>query len=107
MEKPNLDYVKTLAGGESSFEARLINIIRTELPEEISVYNRHLDEGQLDLAAQSVHKLKHKISILGMTKAYELTVTYEEELKIGNSGKADRFREVLDSMSRFINDLNL
>jgi hypothetical protein len=32
-------------------------------------------------AAQSVHKLKHKISILGLEKSYYIVEEYESDLK--------------------------
>ena len=107
MEQPNLDYIRTLSGGETSFEKQLIGIIQKELPDEISLYNDHMDSGDLASAAQSVHKLKHKISILGMTQAYELAIAYENALNEGLTDQSDTFDQVLEQMSRFINELSI
>ncbi|MCW5518596.1 Hpt domain-containing protein [Aureitalea sp. L0-47] len=85
----------------------MIRIIKTELPKEIDTYESQLKEGDFLSAAQSVHKLKHKISILGMTWAYDLAVKYEEDLKKSQTRLEQSFKDVLQLMSRFVNELNL
>jgi hypothetical protein len=46
--------------------------------------------------------LKHKISILGLEKSYQIAIDYENQLKEGNSVLKDAFEEILAEMMRFI-----
>lgn len=104
-EKPNMDYIRTISGGELEFEKKLINIIKTEFPSEWNNYNTHINKGQLKLAAEDVHKLKHKISILGLKESYEIAVQFEFNLLEGHlEGQLD-FEEILQAIAHYINIL--
>ena len=61
METPNLNYIYNMSGGDVAFEQKMISIIKAELPKEIAQFYEAIDDGQLRLAAQCVHKIKHKI----------------------------------------------
>jgi hypothetical protein len=71
MEQPNLSYINRLSGDNLRFKNKIIGISK-ELPDEIAVYEEEFKSGNYLEAAQSVHKLKHKISILGLDKSYYL-----------------------------------
>lgn len=103
MEKPNLSYIKQISGGDESFEKEFITIIKKELPSEIETYHNNIKNQNLQDAAENVHKLKHKISILGYVKGYEFAITYEENLKKGSLEGASKFDELLNDMTQFIN----
>jgi HPt (histidine-containing phosphotransfer) domain-containing protein len=75
------------------------------LPEEIKQYRKHLIEEKYLLAADDVHKLKHKISILGLELSYQLATNYEEELRNNNPFNNGNFEKVLVAMAKFINEL--
>lgn len=105
MEKPNLNYIKQLAGDNSEFKAKMIAILKSELPEEILIYEDQIQQKNLSEAAQSVHKLKHKISILGLEKSYYLAETYEENLKNGNVSFQEEFETILEVMLNFVQTL--
>ena len=102
MTKPNLDKIKEIAGGTASFEQEMISIIKEELPAELEQYQFHLEQNNFKQTAESVHKLKHKISILGLEKSYELAVKYEHNL-IENSkeGKED-FESILQNITDYL-----
>ncbi|PZW37952.1 Hpt domain-containing protein [Mesonia algae] len=104
-ESPTLTYINQLAGENLYFKSKLINVLKKELPEEIKQYRKHLNEGKYQLAADDVHKLKHKISILGLELSYQLTTDYEEELRNNNSFNNGNFEKVLVTMTKFINEL--
>ena len=53
-------------------------------------------------AASNVHKLKHKISILGLEESYRFAEIYEEELRENDPKKHKSFNEILQNMSDFI-----
>lgn len=102
-EQPNLTYLKELSGGDEEFERKLLNVLKVELPQEIRSYKLELKQGNLIAAADLVHKLKHKISILGLEKSYQIAVDYEEELKLEKIDSMENFEKVLETMVSFIN----
>lgn len=105
MEQPNLNYIDELSGGDLEFKNKIIRVIKKELPEEIEVYVEELKNENYLLAAQSVHKLKHKISILGLEKSYYIAEEFEKNLK-NNSTKLDTdFKNILKSMQKYVNHL--
>jgi HPt (histidine-containing phosphotransfer) domain-containing protein len=50
-----------------------------------------------------VHKLKNKISMLGLESSYLIAQEYEESLKQNKTSKKESFEEVLTLMTDFIN----
>ena len=101
-EKPNLNYLKEISGGDLEFEEKLLIIVKKELPEEINTYKKFLNENNFKQAAELVHKIKHKISILGLEKSYQVAIDYEEDLKQDNLNLKLEFEEILNSMICFI-----
>ncbi|EDP71249.1 hypothetical protein FBALC1_02157 [Flavobacteriales bacterium ALC-1] len=94
-----------MSGGDKAFEKKLIDIIKKEFPEEKQVYFDNIAAENFKEAAENVHKLKHKISILGLVKSYEIAVDYEHNL-LENSieGKAD-FESILQLITDFLKSL--
>lgn len=105
METPNLSYIETLAAGDSSFKTQLISIVKAELPLEIEEYKTNIESENWKNTAENVHKLKHKISILGLEKAYYLAIDYEEQLLEGKVQLKEKFEDILLSMSEFVETL--
>lgn len=105
MEQPNLSYINTLSGGDKAFETKLIGIIKQEYPEERDVYFKNFKAKNYKLAAENVHKLKHKINILGLNESYKVAEKYEHNL-IDNitEGKED-FANILQAITNFLNGL--
>lgn len=104
-EQPNLSYINSLAGDDPEFRAALVTTIQRELPEEIAVYRESLSNKDYKAAAAHVHKLKHKVSILGLEKSYYLAENFEEELKNNQTGMAAEFDAVLTTMQSFADSL--
>jgi len=101
-EKPNLNYLNEISGGDVAFERKLLEIVKKELPNEINSYKKFLNENNFKQAAELVHKIKHKISILGLEKSYQVAIDYEEDLKQDNLNLKLEFDEILNSMISFI-----
>lgn len=101
MEQPNLSYINDLAGDDDAFRAKLIAVIKNELPAEIAEYQNNIDSQNYTAAAGNVHKLKHKISVMGMEKSYYLAETFENSLKENNAQQAKEFGELLTAMQDF------
>lgn len=104
MEKPNLTYIQELSGGDTNFEARLKGVIKAEFPIELAEYESNMTLSAFAKAAENVHKIKHKLGILGMEKSYELAIRYEEKLREGSLEHQTEFEEVLSVVIDFIKD---
>lgn len=102
MEIPNLNYIKELAGEDIEFENKFIDIIKKEFPEEVDTYLGHIQTNELLMAAEVVHKLKHKFNILGLEKAYGYAVTHEEDLREGNIKMDMDFRAILNGITKYL-----
>lgn len=105
MEQPNLIYIDQLCGDDNEFKQKMIAIIKKELPLEILAYDKSMESQNYTNAAEHVHKLKHKISILGLEKGYYTTQEYEIDLLNGRIKSANEFENILQSMQRFVNGL--
>ncbi|MDD2675394.1 Hpt domain-containing protein [Flavobacterium petrolei] len=105
MEQPNLTYINDLSGDNLEFRAKLIGILKKELPEEINGYSEQMANTIFVEAAQSVHKLKHKISILGLEKSYYIAEEYEVNLKNNSTSLRADFETILKIMQEFVNRL--
>ncbi|MEL0644076.1 Hpt domain-containing protein [Olleya sp. Ti.3.14] len=105
MEQPNQSYINSLSGGDEAFKQKLIDIIKIEYPEEKQVYFDNFEANNFKLAADNVHKLKHKISILGLEKGYEVAVAYENNLLDGASDLKDQFEAILKSITDYLEEI--
>lgn len=101
-EIPNLTYIVKLSNGNSLFEKTLLEIIKRELPTEIESYRSHLINGDFTETAADVHKINHKIKILGLVRGCKIAEKYRINL-LENSLilKAD-FEGILASLLLFI-----
>jgi len=102
MEQPNLLYIKNLSGGDKAFEDKLISIIKKEYPQEKNIYLKNIKALNLEEAANNVHKLKHKISILGLEKSYEIANNFEIKLKDNCLDGQNNFEIILNTITRFL-----
>ena len=105
MEKPNTSYIDQLSGDNLEFKQKMIDILKRELPEEIEMYQNQMQNSNFLLAADSVHKLKHKVSILGLEKSYYLAETFEENLKNNSTQLQNDFEAILKAMHQFVEAL--
>lgn len=102
LDTPNLSYIKELADGDADFEATLISILKKELPKEKEAFVESIRIKDYQNSAAHVHKIKHKISILGLEKSYDFAIAFEEELKNGNPEKCEAFLNILQNMEEFL-----
>ena len=101
MEEPNLNYINELAGDDNDFRAVLIGVIKNELPTEINEYQDNLAAQNFNAAADNVHKLKHKISVMGMEQSYYLAEKFENNLKERSTQLQAEFGQLLMAMQGF------
>ena len=102
LETPNLNYIVELSGGDKTFEDKFITILKDEFPREKEEYLRVLHEGLYRETALIVHKLKHKLNILGLEKGYGTAVAFEEELLSGGSALSGEFENILDTIEAYL-----
>jgi len=105
MEQPNLSYIHSMSGGDKAFEQKLIGIIKAEFPKEKKVYFDNIAAQNYKLTAENVHKLKHKISILGLEKSYETAVAFENNLIEGHTKLQNEFESILTIMTNYLQQL--
>jgi HPt (histidine-containing phosphotransfer) domain-containing protein len=103
MEQPNLSYIDQLCGEDVAFKQKMIAIIKKELPLETAAYHKSIEGRDYKLAAECVHKLKHKISILGLERGYNIAHEYEDNLVNGTVETEDEFKNILQLMQCFVN----
>jgi len=105
MEQPNQSYINSLSGDDKAFKQKLIDVIKKEFPEEKQVYFDNYNAKNYKLAADNVHKLKHKISILGLEKGYEVAVAYENNLLEGSMDQKDAFEAILTNITKYLEEI--
>jgi HPt (histidine-containing phosphotransfer) domain-containing protein len=105
MEQPNNNYINEISGDNLEFKTKIITILKQELPVEIALYKNQLLNNDFLEAAQSVHKLKHKISILGLEKSYYIAEEFENNLKKNSTLLHSNFEAILKGMQQFVLEL--
>ena len=102
METPNLNYIKELSGGDVEFEESILNVLKKEFPEEYSLFNENFKKKDYKELANNVHKIKHKISILGFKKGLELASRFEKDLKKGDIKLYQNFINILNKIHVYL-----
>ncbi|WP_299158403.1 Hpt domain-containing protein [uncultured Tenacibaculum sp.] len=102
MEQPNLSYIDQLARGDDSVKNTLINVIKEEFPEEKKEYIESLEKKEYKKIEENVHKIKHKISILGLEKSYEEANKFEHNLREDNLEGFENFDKTLQTISEYL-----
>lgn len=106
MEQPNLNYITDMSGGDKEFEAKIIAVLKKELPEEFEEFKNQIEKKNFEESAALVHKIKHKISILGLKKAFEAAAKFESELKNDQDDSGyQSFENVIKFMMDFLSPL--
>ncbi len=108
MEQPNLNYVNNLCGNDMAFKQLIIITLKKELPLEIKEYQNKIQNNNFTATAEIIHKIKHKIIILGMEKSYYLAEEFEINLQKTQAFKNEvkvGFDEVLNKMQDFVDSL--
>jgi HPt (histidine-containing phosphotransfer) domain-containing protein len=102
---PNLDYIDEIAENDTVFKNKLISIIKNEFPIEKDEFLKNITENNFLLASQNVHKLKHKINMLGLKKGSEIAIKFENELLKKNNNLKEEFIEVIKLIENYLNKI--
>lgn len=101
-DQPNMSYVHQLSGGDRDLEKQLFEVVRKELPQEVAAFNREIQTKNFEKAAMDVHKIKHKVMLLGVAEYYYFAEAYEEELRVGINRHEDEFRRLINILQMFV-----
>lgn len=102
METPNLNYIKELSGGDLAFEESILSVLKKEFPDEYLLFKKNFQAKYYEESANNVHKIKHKISILGMTKSLKIASAFENELRKGEIKLNSDFLKILDKIHVYL-----
>jgi HPt (histidine-containing phosphotransfer) domain-containing protein len=105
MEQANSEYIDQLSGDNVEFRKKIIEILKRELPEEVGTYFDQIQNYNYLMAAESVHKLKHKISILGLNKSYYIAEKFEDNLKDNSTELQSDFDAIIKIMQDYVDKL--
>ncbi len=103
--EPNLDYINEISDNDIDFRNKLISIIKREFPLEKEEFLSNFNTNHFALAAQNVHKLKHKINMFGLKKGFETAVNFEKELNHEKIDSSQDFIVVLDLINNYLNKI--
>lgn len=104
-EQPNLNYIEQIAGNDTSYQNKLLAIIKKEFPEEKAQFLLFHNTKQYQKSAEMVHKIKHKINILGLEKSYIVAHNFETQLKDNDTQLYAQFLLILKRIETYLNDL--
>mmetsp|Transcript_32020 Transcript_32020/g.37335 ORF Transcript_32020/g.37335 Transcript_32020/m.37335 type:complete len:105 (+) Transcript_32020:520-834(+) len=104
MEQPNLSLIKEISGNDLAFENSILEIIKKEFPVEVSLFIKNFQEKKFIEASNNVHKIKHKISLLGLEKGLETASAYEMALKEGDTKLHNIFLEIIDKIHVYLSE---
>lgn len=101
-EIANEKVLDQISDGDKAFKNQLIEIIKSEFPNEKKEYIENLNQKDYEKSADLVHKIKHKISILGLKEGYEIAVKHENLLRENNLKLCEVFLETLHKIDVFL-----
>jgi hypothetical protein len=102
MEQPNLVFIKEIVGDDEAFKESLLEIIKIEFPEEVKLFTENFSNKNYKEASNNVHKLKHKVSLLGLQEGFDLASDFENALKEGNTTLHADFLEILKKIHLYL-----
>ena len=102
METPNLDYLKQISGGDLDFENSMLAILKLEFPEECTILKQNFKNSNFKEVALNIHKIKHKIGMLGMINSVDLASKCEESIKKGNTEQYNELVLILERINVYL-----
>ena len=101
-EEANLKYIDEIAGGDQEFRAKFIAILKAEFPLEMDEYQSNLGRKEHRKASENVHKIKHKINVLGLHEAHGLAARHEAALRNNDDTLSREFETVLEYITTYL-----
>jgi HPt (histidine-containing phosphotransfer) domain-containing protein len=94
----DLNYLKTMSGGDAKFIAEMIGLFREQMDEYTELMPRLLLEKDYDGLSKLAHKAKSSVAVMGMTRVADLLkeleiLTHDEKEKDRYTGMINEFIE--------------
>lgn len=100
-EQPNLSMIQEISS-DQDFQKSILQTIRKEFLEEVKLFEDNFTSQQYENAAIHVHKIKHKVALLGLKQGEQLTDEFEKQLKKGKTQLHKQFLEVLQKIHVYL-----
>jgi len=101
-ETPNMNYVIELGGEDHDFRKKFVEILKREFTDQLGSYLLHIKLDEPRAAAEVVHKLKYKFTMLSMKRAFYFAEGYEEHLHVGDMTLDDDFKKILKTVKEYL-----
>jgi len=105
-EQPNFTVIDKMSGGSSDVRVLILEVIKEEFPEEQKEYFYQLEQKNYKKLQEIVHKIKHKISTLGLEKSYVIANNYEKNLRKESLELATDFKDILTIIENFVKKIS-
>ena len=102
IEYPNNNYLKEISGDDDALFEHLLQLVKREFPQEKATFLENFGNTDFQKSAESVHKLKHKINILGLEQGHKVASQFEKELHEGLTHSYSDFLVILDSIEVYL-----
>ncbi|WP_439129478.1 Hpt domain-containing protein [Polaribacter sp.] len=104
LETPNLNYIKEIAEGDKDFELSMLTLLKVEFPKEFKMLKDNFRQQNYAQVALDVHKIKYKISMLGMPLALEIASNFEQNIKKGHTEQYDALLVILNRIDVYLSN---
>ena len=89
----DLNYLKTMSGGDPKFIREMIDLFREQIQEYKSIMPDLLDKKDYDNLSKIAHKAKSSVAVMGMTEVADLLK--ELEILANDQKEVDRYESLV------------
>lgn len=89
----DLNYLKTMSGGDPKFIREMIDLFSEQVQEYKSIMPGLLENKDYDSLAKIAHKAKSSVAVMGMTEVADLLK--ELEILASDGQEADRYQSMV------------
>jgi HPt (histidine-containing phosphotransfer) domain-containing protein len=89
----DLNYLKTMSGGDSKFIREMISLFREQIDEYKSIMPELLENKDYDGLSKIAHKAKSSVAVMGMTQVADLLK--ELEILANDKREVDRYKVLI------------
>lgn len=89
----NLNYLKSMSGGDAGFIREMIYLFREQIDEYKSIMPELLEKMDYDNLSKIAHKAKSSVAVMGMTEVADLLK--ELEILATEGKEADRYESMV------------
>ena len=99
---PNLLKIEEISDGDTAFKGKMLDVIKSEFPKDKASYISLMKNKDYQECSKLVHKIKHKINLLGFIKGYHIALEYELDLKNDKLILEKDFELILERIEEFL-----